>query len=116
MEIEGITKGREEAERLATNILDAECMQQAHVFISGVVQGVGFRYFIRSLARKSGVTGWTRNSEDGGVEAVFQGEKQNVEELIELCRKGPMLSEIEQIGYEWEKSTEVYDDFVIKKE
>ena len=46
-------------------------MQQFHIFISGDVQGVGFRYFIRSKAKKHQVTGWVRNLAGGKVEAVF---------------------------------------------
>ena len=78
-------------------------MQQAHVFISGYVQGVSFRYFIKSSAQKLGLKGWVRNTEDGGVEAVFNGEKKNIEEMISLCRKGPMLAEVKQLGLDWEE-------------
>lgn len=97
-------------------------MQQAHVFISGAVQGVGFRYFVRSNAQKLGLTGWARNTEDGGVEAVFQSSassdqegREKIEEMIGLCRKGPMLSEVEHIGFEWEEEEEQFDDFIIEK-
>lgn len=96
-------------------------MNQAHVFISGSVQGVGYRQFVKSIARKAGITGWVRNTEDGGVEAVFQpsegsgqdGEKL-VEQIIEECRKGPFLAEVEHIGFEWEEGEEQYQEFVIK--
>jgi len=96
-------------------------MQQAHVFISGSVQGVGYRYFVRSNARKLGLTGWVRNTEDGGVEAVLQSStssdqegKKKIEEMIELCRKGPMLSEVEHIGFEWEEREESFASFAIR--
>ncbi|MBI5452051.1 acylphosphatase [Candidatus Gottesmanbacteria bacterium] len=103
-------------------------MQQAHVFISGSVQGVGYRQFVKSSARKLGITGWVRNTparqlpygfrrvaggEDGGVEAILQGEKAVIEKMIELCRKGPFLSEVKQIGFEWEEGGEEYKDFLI---
>ena len=88
-------------------------MQQAHVFISGTVQGVGYRYFVRSNAQKFGLKGWVRNVEDGGVEAVFQGDKDKIEEMIALCRKGPMFSEVKQIGFEWEERQEDFTDFTI---
>lgn len=86
-------------------------MNQAHVFISGAVQGVGYRYFVRSNAKKLGLTGWVQNVEDGGVEAVLQGDKEKIEELIGLCRKGPMLAEVEHIGFEWEDGEEEFPDF-----
>ena len=89
-------------------------MQQAHVFISGTVQGVGYRYFVRSNAKKLGLTGWVRNAEDGGVEVVLQGEKEKIEEMIGLCRKGPMLSEVEHIGFEWEEGEEEFTEFTVQ--
>ncbi|HSA84236.1 MAG TPA: acylphosphatase [Patescibacteria group bacterium] len=88
-------------------------MQQAHVFISGTVQGVGYRYFVRSNAKKLGLTGWVRNSEDGGVEVVLQGEKETIEKMIALCHKGPFLAEVEHIGFEWEKLETPLTEFVI---
>jgi acylphosphatase len=87
-------------------------MQQAHVFISGLVQGVNFRYFVKINAQKLGLTGWVHNTEDGGVEGVFCGEKENVEELISLCKKGPMLAEVKHLGFEWEEP-EGFDGFKI---
>jgi len=80
-------------------------MKQAHVFISGNVQGVGYRQFVKSNARKLGITGWVRNAEDGGVEAVFQGEESMIEVLVSACKKGPFLAEVEQIGFEWEEAS-----------
>ena len=89
-------------------------MFQAHVFISGVVQGVSFRYFVKTNAQKLELTGWVRNTEDGGVEAVFCGDKKKIEEMIELCRKGPMLAVVKQVGFEWEEPG-VFDGFEIKE-
>jgi acylphosphatase len=88
-------------------------MQQVHLFISGSVQGVGYRQFVRSNARKLHITGWVRNTEDGGVEAVLQGEKEAIEQLIALCRKGPFLAEVKQLGFEWEEG-ELVQDFQIR--
>ena len=86
-------------------------MKQAHVFISGNVQGVGYRQFIKQNARKLGLTGWVRNTEDGGVEAVFQGEEDMVTVMIEQCKKGSMLSDVEHVGFEWEESEETFEEF-----
>ena len=86
---------------------------QAHIFISGMVQGVSFRYFIKSNAQKFGLTGWVRNTEDGGVEAVLCGEKERIEEMIGLCKKGPMLAVVKQVGFEWEEG-EAFTDFTIR--
>ncbi len=77
-------------------------MQQAHVFISGKVQGIGYRQFVKSNARKLDLTGWVQNTEDGGVEAVFCGEKEMIDMMITVCKKGPFLAEVEHLGFELE--------------
>ena len=89
-------------------------MQQAHVFISGTVQGVGYRYFVRNNARRLGLTGFARNTEDGGVEVVLQGDKEKIEEMIGLCHKGPFLAEVKEIGFEWEEAEEKFEEFVVR--
>lgn len=93
--------------------VNVSSMQQAHVFISGLVQGVSFRYFVKTNARNLGLKGWVRNTEDGGVEAVFAGEKKKIEEMIALCRKGPMLAEVKYVGFDWEESG-AFDEFTIQ--
>ena len=87
-------------------------MKQVHVFISGIVQGVSFRYFVKTNACLLGLTGWVRNTEDGGVEAVFCGEQKKIEEMIELLKKGPMLAEVKHVGFDWE-DPEQFSDFTI---
>jgi acylphosphatase len=88
-------------------------MQQAHIFISGSVQGVGYRYFVRSNAKKLGLTGWVRNTEDGGVEAVLQGKQEVIEKMIALCKEGPFLADVKHIGFEWEEQKEIRADFAV---
>ncbi|HEX8931932.1 MAG TPA: acylphosphatase [Patescibacteria group bacterium] len=87
---------------------------QAHLFISGTVQGVGFRQFVKSQARKLGLNGFARNVEDGGVEVVLQGTQEKIEQMIGLCRQGPFLAEVKQLGFEWEEARESFTDFVIQ--
>ena len=86
---------------------------QAHLFISGSVQGVGYRQFVKSRAKKLGLTGWTRNLPDGRVEAVVQGEKDSIEKLITECQKGPFLAAVEKIGRADERIGEKMIDFTI---
>ena len=62
--------------------------------VSGRVQGVFFRDSVRRRAEAVGVGGWARNSEDGTVEAVFEGDRQAVDELVEFCRRGPSRAEV----------------------
>jgi acylphosphatase len=67
------------------------------VTVSGRVQGVFFRDSVRRLAQQHGVSGWVRNTEQGMVEAVFEGEPQAVEALIEFCRGGPPEAAVESV-------------------
>lgn len=77
----------------------------ARVFISGFVQGVGFRQFVKRSALKLGLTGWVKNLPDNRVEALFQGPKETIEKAISVCKKGPFLSEVKDIVVEWEDSS-----------
>lgn len=88
-------------------------MKQAHVFVSGFVQGVGFRHFVRSKAVELGITGWITNLPDNRVEALFQGEKGSIDTLIKLCKRGPFLSEVEEVDAKWDEIEEKYNSFVI---
>ena len=86
---------------------------KAHVFISGRVQGVFFRVETKYEADKRKIKGWVRNLPDGRVEAVFEGEKDSVDELIEFCRKGPLGARVENIKVIWEDYSEEFEDFKI---
>ncbi|WP_421774155.1 acylphosphatase [Gracilimonas sp.] len=85
-----------------------------HIFISGRVQGVGFRHFTKTSARSLGVNGWVRNLPDGRVEAVLQGDEQLVDQLIEKCKKGPRSAYVQNIEVEEEKGEESYTSFDVK--
>ncbi|MGI8419858.1 MAG: acylphosphatase [Candidatus Levyibacteriota bacterium] len=89
-------------------------MKQAHLFISGTVQGIGYRQFVKSNAKKLDLTGWVRNTEDGGVEAVLQGEEAMITMIIEQCKQGPFMAEVQQLGFEWEEIEEKFADFTIQ--
>jgi len=86
---------------------------EAHVLISGKVQGVWFRANTKEKARQLNIKGWVRNLPDGRVEAVFQGEKEMVEEMIKWCYKGPPLAEVEDVEVEWKEPEEEFEDFSI---
>jgi acylphosphatase len=86
---------------------------RAHVFVSGQVQGVFFRQSTREKARISGVTGWVRNLPDGRVEAVFEGEQNAVNSLIDYCRKGPVGAMITDVDIKFEKFTGEFKNFKI---
>ncbi len=87
---------------------------RAHVFVSGRVQGVFFRFETRRLARRLNVAGWVRNRRDGRVEAVFEGERENVERMIEFCRRGPSAARVTDIEVNWEESNGEFEGFNVR--
>ncbi|NBD33250.1 MAG: acylphosphatase [Cyanobacteria bacterium] len=77
-------------------------MVRAHVYISGKVQGVGYRLSTQSEAVKLGIKGWVRNVFDGSVEAVFEGEKKAVAQMIQWCHQGPPAAVVKNVQVEYE--------------
>ncbi len=69
-----------------------------HLNITGRVQGVGFRDSLRMIAQALNVTGWARNKEDGSMEAVVQGEEQDVERVVAWCHNGPPGSNVKYVN------------------
>lgn len=86
---------------------------RVHVIISGNVQGVGYRYFIKREAEKLGLTGYVCNLQDGGVEALFEGEREKIEEMVEKCKKGPFLSEVKNVEVKEKPGNKEFSDFQI---
>jgi acylphosphatase len=68
-----------------------------HVVISGRVQGVFFRDSIHQRAATHGISGWVRNRPDGTVEAVFEGPRASVDELVRFSRTGPPLARVQDV-------------------
>ncbi|MEM5802153.1 MAG: acylphosphatase [Candidatus Aenigmatarchaeota archaeon] len=83
------------------------------VKIHGFVQGVGFRHYIRSFAKKLDIKGWVRNAEDGTVEAIFEGSENSVNKILEFCKKGPELANVSRIEVK-EESPYGFIDFEIR--
>ena len=77
--------------------------ERAHVFVSGHVQGVFFRDSAREQAEVLGVSGWVRNTEDGRVEAVFEGESEAVRQMIDWCENGPSSANVDDVSVENEQ-------------
>jgi len=90
-------------------------MYQAHLIISGNVQGVGFRQYVKWAARKIGVSGVVWNRKDLKVEAILQGKKGKVSTVIKLIKKGPPISKVQAVDVAWEKASEQFDGFNVVK-
>ncbi len=89
-------------------------MVRAHLRIYGRVQGVFFRANMRSVAERLGVKGWVRNVPDGSVEAVLEGPRDKVEEVIRWAHRGPPLARVDRVEVEWEEYRGEFDDFTIR--
>jgi acylphosphatase len=87
---------------------------RAHVVVDGRVQGVFFRATTREEATMKGVNGWVRNLHDGKVEAVFEGEENSVEELIDFCRRGPPAANVIDIRVERTAYRGEYGTFTVR--
>jgi len=86
---------------------------RAHVFVSGLVQGVFFRQKTKLQAKSLGVIGWVRNLPDGRVEAVFEGEEDVVNALVNFCRKGPKGASVTGLTVDREVFRNEFESFEI---
>ena len=85
-----------------------------HIVIEGMVQGVFFRAGTREESYKLGLTGWVKNCPDGRVEAVFEGDRDKIDQILEWCKKGPPGAAVRNVETVWEQATGEYDSFSIK--
>jgi acylphosphatase len=85
-----------------------------HIIISGDVQGVGFRQYVKYQAKKLNIKGWVKNLPNGRVEGLFVGDRENTEKIIEYCRRGPFLAQVKNVEIE-EKEDIIFNSFEIIK-
>ena len=84
-----------------------------HLFISGKVQGVGFRFRTKIKAKKLGLVGWVKNLDDGRVEIVAEGEEEKLNELVDWVKSSPFLSKVEEVKLLKEEPRNEFDNFTI---
>jgi acylphosphatase len=89
-------------------------LKRVHLWISGQVQGVGYRYSTEKQARLHQVQGWVRNLMDGRVEAVFEGESDRVDAMVAWCRRGPGAAIVESVEL-LEESPERLRNFTVRR-
>ncbi len=70
---------------------------RAKLIIKGRVQGVNFRYYTQREAQKHNLTGWVRNLPDGSVAALFEGDEDEVEAMVQWCRHGPPSAQVTEM-------------------
>lgn len=90
--------------------------KRVHAFVSGRVQGVFFRQNTLKRAKLFGLCGWVKNTEDGRVEAVFEGEEEDIKKILEWMKQGPPLAKVEKLEVFEEEFKNEFSDFEIKFE
>ena len=86
-------------------------MIRVHIFITGKVQGVFFRQAMKVTSIKKSVFGSVRNLNDGRVEAILEGDNDNVNTVIEWCHNGPANSRVESVEVKSEEYTGSFSSF-----
>lgn len=84
------------------------------MWVSGIVQGVAFRYFARRKAGELGVTGWVKNIPNGKVEIVAEGKEWQVRELVESIRIGPPSATVTGVEIKEELYKKEFDQFEVR--
>jgi acylphosphatase len=88
---------------------------RAHVLVSGKVQGVFFRSSTKDKAEELGLSGWVRNLPDGRVEAIFEGEKEEVDKVVEWSRKGPEYARVAGVEIIMEEYKGEFKGFLLRR-
>lgn len=90
-------------------------MKRIHLFIYGeLVQGIFFRAHINERANELDITGFVHNNDDGSVEAVFEGEDSEVDEMVEYCKEGPRGAQIDDVEAVEEEYRAEFEEFEIR--
>jgi acylphosphatase len=84
------------------------------VIVKGIVQGVNFRYYSQRQAAKFNISGWVKNLPDGSVAAVFEGDEQDVEAMVQWCRRGPPSAHVTELIAQPEEYRGEFSSFSVK--
>jgi acylphosphatase len=88
--------------------------KRAHVYVSGRVQGVSFRYYTVRQASQCDVQGWVRNLADGRVEAIFEGPAGQVRQMVDWCQQGSPAARVDDLQVNWSEATGEWSDFHVR--
>ncbi len=89
-------------------------VKRVEIIVKGLVQGVGFRWFVMKNAQSLGVRGYVKNLMSGEVYTVAEGEKQLLEELFKKIKVGPMSADVRDVNIKWRDSQNEFQRFEIK--
>lgn len=89
-------------------------MRRCRIYVSGYVQGIGFRSFTKKRATEISLSGFARNLPDGRVEIIVEGDESKINQFVERLKEGPWGSRVEKTEIRWEKPTTEFRGFEIK--
>jgi len=89
-------------------------MKRLRIYVSGVVQGVGYRYFARRKAQEIGVKGYVMNLSDGRVLVVVEGEEQKIDKFISWLKEGPRFASVKSLDVVEEEFRGEFKSFEIR--
>jgi acylphosphatase len=87
---------------------------RVHAIVEGRVQGVNFRYHTVRTARQLGITGWVANRRDGKVEAVAEGPKGKLTELVSFLHEGSPAAQVTDVEIDWKSATGEFEEFQVR--
>ena len=93
---------------------ETHSIQELHAIVRGMVQGVGFRYFVVRNASVLRLRGYVRNNSSGDVEVVAQGPRPALERLLALLYQGPSAADVDEVQTTWRKPTEHFSGFNVR--
>jgi len=85
----------------------------AHIIVKGLVQGIGFRWFVEREAKELGLVGYVKNLFNGDVEVEVEGERGLIEELIKKLKVGNRMSHVTNVQVSWQEHENKYNNFRI---
>mgnify|MGYP001593814968 CR=1 FL=1 len=88
---------------------------RVHIWVTGRVQGVGFRAHVEYYGSQIGLTGWVRNVGHNTVETVAEGTRSQIDKFIELVKQGPRASRVDEARIEYETVTGEFKEFGVKR-
>jgi acylphosphatase len=88
--------------------------ERLHIWVTGRVQGVGFRAFVAYAAQNLGLTGWARNVGYDQVEAIAEGQRADLEEFARIVRAGPRFSRVDESHLDWLPARGEFHDFDVR--
>jgi len=100
--------------RSKNSIPDDKESISVRLLVTGKVQGVYFRFNIQQVAMKNSVVGWVRNLPDGNVEALLEGNKEDVNQVVRWSKIGPENARVDEVKIDYGQYTGEYKDFIIR--